>query len=307
MENSDIPMPSFQGILPALLTPLTPDLDLDTASAERLIGRLYEHPIDGLYVAGQTGEGTQLSVGQRKRLAEIAVRNSPPGKDVIVHIGAVRAADAVELARHAAASGVHALSSLPPAGGWSFPEVYEWYRIVTSAADLPFFVYFFPSVNPALQTVEQMLSLCSLPNVVGLKYTDYDLYRMVALKQSGAKVYYGRDEVLAAGLLMGADGGIGSFYNLVPDWFTEIWRLSRKGDWEAARPIQDRILRLIQLCQEFPMLAAIKAIAAWQGVECGPCLAPRQNLTPDQRLRLQQRLLESGFAPALKLELSVVL
>ena len=89
--------------------------------------------------------------------------------------------------------------------------------------------------------VEQLEELCSLPNVIGVKFTDFDLYRMAAVARPGRAVFNGRDEVLAAGLLMGADGGIGSFYNLAPDLFVALYDAAVAGRWDEARAIQQRI------------------------------------------------------------------
>jgi len=187
------------------------------AAYEALLESVYSAGVDGIYVCGQTGEGLLQSVDQRKRVAEVSLKCSPAGKQVIVHVGAYRTADAVELARHAGRIGVTAVSALPPIGAYSFAEIRRYYEAIAAAADLPLLVYYFPEVSPAIKTAEQILELCSIPNVVGLKFTDFDLYRMRILKQSGKVLFSGRDEVLAAGLMMGADGGIGTFYNVLPE------------------------------------------------------------------------------------------
>jgi N-acetylneuraminate lyase len=128
----------LQGILPAVVTPLTKDGEFAEGVYEKLLERVYAAGVDGIYVAGQTGEGFQLPVKLRKRLAEVSVRLTPPGKQSIVHIGAVTTADAVELAKHAANIHATAISSLPPPGPWSFGEVKEYYRAVSTAGDFRF-------------------------------------------------------------------------------------------------------------------------------------------------------------------------
>jgi len=288
----------FQGIVPAVVTPLDEDGRFAPAPFARLLERLYAAGVDGVYVCGQTGEGPQLAAEDRKRAAEVAVRCSPKGKQVIVHAGAARPAEAVELARHAASCGATAVSSLPPAGGYSFPEVAAYYRMLAAATDAPFLVYFFPDVAPAINRVEHILELCALPNVIGLKFTDFDLYRMGLFKRAGAVVYNGRDEVLAAGLMMGADGGIGSFYNLIPDLFLEVYKLAREDRFAEARAVQYRINELIQLTLRFPALAAIKLMLKWSGIDCGLVAAPRRSLTAVEESELRRQLAASSFADA---------
>ena len=286
----------LQGILPAVVTPLTEDGELAEGVYEKLLERVYSAGVDGIYVAGQTGEGMQLPVKLRKRLAEVSVRLTPPGKQSIVHVGAVATADAVELARHAASIHATAISSLPPPGPWSFGELKEYYRAVSTAAGIPFLVYYFPEVSAAIRTIEQIRELLALPNVVGLKFTDFDLFRLSTLTRAGATVFNGRDEVLCAGLLMGADGGIGTFYNVIPSSFVEVYRLAQAGEWTEARRVQDRINDLIALVLRYPVLAAVKQMLTWTGLDAGACAGPRTaTLTAEQAAALRDELRQSPY------------
>src|SRR5439155_27259256 len=127
---------------------------------------------------------------------------------------------------------------------------------------------------PVIADVAQILELAAIPNVAGLKFTDYNLYKLWSIRSQGKIVYSGRDEVLVAGLLMGADGGIGTFYNLVPDWFVEVYRRAQAGDWTGARAVQDEITELIRIVLRFPALPAVKFLLAHIGLDCGGCVAP---------------------------------
>ena len=289
-------MPALQGILPAIVTPVDARECFRAAAFERLVERLYRAGVDGLYVCGQTGEGWQQTAAQRKLVAEAAVRCSPRGKTVIVHVGAQSTAEAVDLARHAASAGAHAVSSLPPAGGYPFDEVREYYRTLAAASPLPLLIYYFPSLSPSIRTLDQILELCALPNVAGLKFTDSDLYRVWVIRRSGAVVFNGSDEMLVAGLLIGACGGIGSIYNLLPDEFAALYRLSAAGAWTEARAVQDRINGLIQAILQFPLIAAVKTMLAWTGLDCGPVIAPRRMLTPAEQDELRALVARTAYA-----------
>jgi N-acetylneuraminate lyase len=289
-------MNGFKGILPAVVTPFDEEERFAPGPFETLLETLYTAGVDGIYVCGGTGEGLLQTVEQRKRVAEAAIKNSPAGAQVIVHVGAHRTADAVELARHASRAGATAVSALPPLGGYSFAEVREYYAAIAAAADIPVLVYFFPVMYPGVETAEQAIDLCTIPNVVGLKYTDFDLYRLNRLKQSVPVVFNGRDEALAAGLLMGADGGIGTFYNITPELFTSIYRLAAAGDWSGARAAQDRVNAVVEIVLRFPLFPAIKEILGWRGIDCGPCIRPRSGLTAAQKADLRRQIEESGVA-----------
>ena len=285
----------FAGILPAAVTPIR-DGRFWPEAFERLLCYLYEAGSDGVYVCGQTGEGLLLPAQERMHAVEAAVRNSPSGKTVIAHVGAYSTAEATTLARHAARAGVHAISSLPPLSGHTFAEIRNYYQALAAAADVPLFIYYFPDLCPAIADTAQILELSAIPNVAGLKFTDFNLYKLWSIRREGKIIYSGRDEVLAAALLMGADGGIGTFYNLVPDWFVELYRRAKAGDWAGARSLQDDIDELIGVVLRFPAFAAVKMLLARIGLDCGECLAPRAPLTGAQEQALLAALEPTRFA-----------
>lgn len=285
------------GIVPAVVTPFDAEGKFNVRSFERLAERLFGADVHGLYLCGSTGEGMLQTVGQRKHVAEAAARNSPPNKSVIIHVGANTTGEAIELARHAARIGAHAISSLPPiVGVYSFAEIKSYYEKLAAASDIPLLIYFFPEVAPAVRTADQVLELAGIENVIGLKFTDYDLYTMLRLKERGATIFYGRDEMLSAGLLLGADGGIGSFYNVIPELFTRLWLLAQEGRWEEARALQSRINEFITITLRYPLFPALKTILGWGGINCGPCLAPRrQSLSAGESERLRDELASAGL------------
>ena len=277
------------GILPALVTPLNDDQTLNSGEFEKLLARVYDAEVDGVYVCGTTGEGMLLSADIRRRIVEVATRNSPRGKQVIVHVGAWSFGEAQEVARHAEKCGAAAISSLPPAGA-SYAEVLENYRALAASTSLPFLAYYFPAMVGGALSHDQLREICAIPGVAGLKFTDYDLFALSMLVREGKTVFNGRDEIISAGFLMGAQGGIGSIYNLVPGWFVELYRQARAGHWKEARVIQDRINDLIVVLIRFPFMPALKCALSWQGIECGAAMRPRIPLTADQESGLRKAL-----------------
>jgi N-acetylneuraminate lyase len=138
--------------------------------------------------------------------------------------------------------------------------------------------------------MDQILELCRLPNVCGLKYTDCDLFGLWKIRQTGAVAFNGSDEMLSAGLLMGASGGIGSIYNLVPGEFVRLYQLACQGNWQQARDVQDRINRLIAEVLRYPVHAAVKVLLAACGIDCGHCIAPRRRLSAGEEAQLCRAL-----------------
>jgi N-acetylneuraminate lyase len=288
-------MNTIHGVIPALITPLRRDGSLNEEALSQLVRRLYSAGCHGLYVAGSTGEGLLLSLSIREQLAEAVLQATPPGKSSIIHVGTLNTADAIRLAQHAASIGASAISSLPPAGAYSFAELRGYYEALARSTDLPLLIYFFPELAPAIRGYAQLADLCSLPNVIGLKFTDFDFYTLARVKKLGKVVFNGRDEALACGLLMGADGGIGSFYNIAPELFVSLYDAARAGDWPLVQHIQARINELIAIVLAYPLFPALKQILAWQGLDCGECVAPRQPLGADLQQQLRAELQAAGF------------
>jgi N-acetylneuraminate lyase len=277
------------GIFPALVTPLAEDGSVNIEALEKLLDRAFRAGCDGVYLCGSTGEGTLLDEASRRQIVETAMQNVPHGKHVIVHVGAWSLDVSEDLAKHAERCQASAISCIRPQMV-NHAEMLAWYTALASCTDLPFLAYYFPASIGEPLDVDQLSEICEMPGVAGIKYTDYDLYTLSLLTRSGYRIFNGRDEVLAAGLLMGACGGIGSVYNLVPEWFVELYRHAEAGDWSAVRALQDRINDLMRVLLRFPFLPALKQILTWEGIDCGSVVRPRTGLTAAQELDLRNSL-----------------
>ena len=117
--------------LPAIVTPLTPDREIDTASARTLCAAMFRQGAGGLYVCGNTGEGMHLSEEARQSMALVAVQETAKaggGRVCIIHVGAAQPDEALRLAKHARDIGASAVSSLPPfVTHFSFAYTVEFY------------------------------------------------------------------------------------------------------------------------------------------------------------------------------------
>lgn len=262
----------FTGIYPAFLTPRDQNLKFAPTVAERLLHHLMQSDFAGTYITGSTGEGLRLSVDQRKELLQTLMPVLPTSKKMIVHVGAAEVKDSIELAEHAAKHGAHAVSSLPPHG--SSADVLNFYKELAQQSSLPLILYYFPKVAPhAFSDPQDLIEVCELPNVIGVKFTDFNFYLMQRLVKKGNLVFNGYDEALAAGLLMGAQGGIGSTYNLMPQVYQEIFRAAQRADWETARYWQSRANTVLDVLLRYPFFPALREAMRHLGFDCGPLLS----------------------------------
>jgi N-acetylneuraminate lyase len=291
-------------ILPALVTPLLPDGRLDEPSAERLINHLYQRGVGGLYVTGSTGEGVYLDFAIRRRLVELAVSLSRGRGSVVVHVGAIQAAAALELAEHAARAGADAVSSIPPfVGGYSWEEVRAFYERLARNSPLPVVAYHIPGLTGQNHGVARLAELLEVPNICGFKFTDpnfYAMQRLLTRFRDDQILYNGQDEALALGLQVGAHGGIGTTYNFMPELILEIAAHCAAGRFPEAVAAQRRANDIIEALLSFQPLAATKQILVWQGlIEHPTCAFPRSGLSAPQVRQLRELLSTTAIAATL--------
>jgi N-acetylneuraminate lyase len=211
--------PRFGGNWPAMLTPTTSDGKPALAVCEQLVDLFANQRLGGIYLIGSTGGWPLFTVEERKAIAECVVRAAAGRLPVMVHVGAVTTADAVTLAEHAARIRADAVSAVGPIYYPASPDgVFEYYRRIGSATDLPLFAYHLSGVSKmSLDPREYVERLLAVPNIAGMKITDHDLYPFGLIHGVAGdrlQLFSGADEVMCHAVLSGAIGAIGTFYNL---------------------------------------------------------------------------------------------
>ena len=283
----------FKGVIPALISPLDGNGDVKEETARNLIDWQLNAGVDGFYVCGATGEGVVMKPSSRKRLAEIAVEVTKGRGAVISHVGAVDLKTAADLAAHAAKVGAGAIASVPPFFyGYALPEIKDYYTAIAEASGLPTFVYASPLAG-TLFTRDMIASIMEIDGVVGLKWTNPDYYGMSRIKQLNGgdiNVFNGPDETLLCGLCMGADGGIGGTYNVMPKRFVALYKHFLAGDLNAARAEQAKVNKVIDLLLEFNVMAGVKEALEYVGFDTGHCVPPLKKFTDAERKIFRERL-----------------
>lgn len=288
----------FKGIMPALITPFDENGAYKRETATALIERELKTGIQGFYVNGATGEGLYLPEKTRMEHAENAVELCKGRGVVINHVGAIDCASAMRLARHAGTIGCDAISSLVPnyVNTYSDAEILDYYKALADASGKPVLVYCTGLLSgDPVAFIEKAIKI---DGVIGLKYTMpnyYNMHRICCLNGGDINVINGPDETLLLGLTMGADGGIGSTYNIMGERFVSLYASFTSGDFEAARQEQFGIDRVITVLLKYGVIGAIKEVFNILGYDAGSAAAPAAKYTPEKRNALISDLEAAGF------------
>jgi N-acetylneuraminate lyase len=283
----------FSGIMSALVSPVNEDGSIKEESMRRLMEWHLKEGFTGFYLCGGTGEGVVMQVKDRMKLVEIAKDAMGGRAKLIAHIGAVDLKSAVTLAKLAGSIGLDAVSSVPPFFyGYGEKEIKQYYSAIAEAAGIPVLMYASPlsGVNITWDMVDRLMDI---PGMIGLKWTSYDYFTMHRIKElrgGDINVINGPDECLLCGLSMGADGGIGATYNVMPKLFQKIYTSFRAGDMKAAQEAQFKANKLIAILLKFGVLTGVKDILAMLGYDCGYCTYPMKRFTDEEQAAFRKAL-----------------
>jgi dihydrodipicolinate synthase/N-acetylneuraminate lyase len=262
----------------AALTPLRANgSELDLNAFAPYLEYLSEAGIDGILLAGTTGEGVLLSVAERKLALTTSVAGPLP---VLAHCGAQSTADTVELSAHAAESGAAGVAVIAPPYFLLDDDALlaHFVAAARACAPLPFYVYELEKASgyaTPVSVVERLRE--EVENVTGMKVSDAPFEKVEPYLLEGLDVYIGAEGLIAPGLAAGAAGAVSALASAFPEVVVEA---VRSGDSHAAGELRATIDR-------FPRHAALKAVVRARGV---PILEdvrpPLRGLTQAERTEL---------------------
>ena len=279
-------MADFEGILPAIATPMGTDGRFNEAAFREVMEFNIQAGVDGFWVAGGTGESVLLDDDENMAIARAAADQNRGRIKNIMHVGAPTTLRAARMAENAAAAGVEAICCVPPFFyRQSDDSIVEHYRTVAAAADIPLFVYNLPQSTGVEVTPELMSKIQDrVPQLKGLKHSSVNFTNVYNWVDMGLECLIGSSALMLPALTIGATGCVDGPPNIAPELWVEIWRAYRSGDLTRAEEAQRRATRLTMVVREFGMHAVIKALLSYRlGIDVGDPRLPTKPLTPEQR------------------------
>jgi 4-hydroxy-tetrahydrodipicolinate synthase len=236
------------GSIVALVTPMTETGDIDWAAFERLIDWHISNGTQALGLVGTTGEASTLSHPEHREVIRFGVSHAGGRIPIMAGTGSNATLEAVELTVSAAEAGADCALLVTPYYNRPTQEgLYQHFKTVAGAINLPIVLYNVPSRTGCDLSVETTLRLSQIENIVGLKDATGDVARGAALIQAlpeGFAVYSGDDSTTCDLLEVGAAGCISVTANVAPAQMADMCKLALAGDMASARAIDDQVRAL---------------------------------------------------------------
>lgn len=264
---------SLSGIITALATPFQADGTLDPDGWQRLLHLQLTAGIQGVVVAGSTGEAATLSDDEYDSILRSAVAFIGGRVPVLAGTGVSGTAKTIELTRRAASNGAtHALVVTPAYVRPTQAGLLAHYLAVADNGGLPVVLYNVPGRTGCDLLPETVAQLASHPNIVGIKEAVGEVARVKALLElrgEGFALLSGDDGTAARSMLAGADGLISVGSNALPASYRRMCDLARAGEREAAEAWDARLQPYHEFCGVESNPIPVKALLQRAGIGHG--------------------------------------
>lgn len=301
----------YRGIIPAFYACYAPDGSISTEGVKALTRHLIAKGVKGVYVGGSSGECIYQHPDERRAVLEAVMSEAKGNITVIAHVACNNTDDSAALAAHAEACGADAVAAIPPIyfhlPGYAIADY--WNTISAAAPNTEFVIYNIPQLAGTALTMPLLREMLKNPNVIAVKNSsmptqDIQMFKdagTAARGQDGFAVFNGPDEQFVSGRVMGADGGIGGTYAVMPELYLRMDALVNAGDIPAARALQYQADRIIyKMCEAHGNLYAVQKeiLRRMYGLELGSVRAPLPGLSPEDEpiVAEAQRMIEAAIA-----------
>ena len=273
-------------IITALVTPFNQDGTINFKALPKLIEHLLESHTEGLVLAGTTGESPTLTHEEELELFAEVQRIVKGRVPLIAGIGTNDTRDSVQFAKEVAEFGGFAagLAVTPYYNKPSQEGMYQHYKAIAEASSLPIMVYNVPGRTVAGLTVETILRLAELPNIIAVKDCTgvATISHLVEKAPKDFLVYTGEDGEAFHAKALGAQGVVSVAAHTNGNDFYNMFEALEKGELKEAAAIQRNLLPKVEALFSITSPAPLKAVLNHQGFEVGPMRLPMIACTEEE-------------------------
>jgi len=289
------------GVMQSPVTPLKADYSLDLEKFEKLLDFHVRTSGTAISWPHHKGESLNMTIAERKRGAEAAVKAVAGRVGISIHVSALSVEDSLDLARHAEKIGADAIIAITPYFWNPTKEaIYEHFVRLGTATKLPIIAYNSPSYLSGIEFDGELLVRLveRLPNLIGMKEASFNSEKFIELSRAVHPIK--PDFALVTGveyLLPSVPlGGVGSYSSagaICPNLCNAAFDACMAGDWDKARELQYKLSRLWLLFRDqYP--SSLKGGMVMMGRDVGPTRPPLPTATKERQAYLRTQLEELG-------------
>lgn len=290
----------FQGVATALITPFKNN-QIDLAAFQQLLRHQLKNGVNALLVCGSTGESNFLTLSEREKLVNAALQKTKGTCPVIVGTTAFSTNKTITLTKNAQSLGADAALIVPPPYVKPSQEgIYQYFKDVHDAVDIPIILYDNPARSIVKIEIETIERLAKLPRIIGLKDATGDLARPALIRPvvpKGFKLYSGEDSTALAFLAEGGDGCISVTSNIAPKLCADLQKSWFSGKYDDAFQIRDVLapLNKVMFCESNPV--PVKYAVSLLGIGDPAPRKPLLTATPSSQEKILSAMQKSGLIP----------
>ena len=277
-------------IIQTMITPFSADGSINFGALPKLVEHLLAHHTDALLLAGTTAESPTLTHDEELELFA-AVQKIVNGRvPLIAGIGTNDTRDSIEFAREVAVFGGFAagLAIVPYYNKPSQEGMYQHFKAIADASDLPIIIYNIPGRVVVEMTPETMLRLAEHPNIIGVKECTSlaNMAYLIEHKPKNFLDYTSEDGDALHAMNLGADGVISVASHVNGDEMHDMLTAIENSDIKKAAAIQRQFIPKVNALFSYPSPAPVKAVLNYLGFETGPLRLPLVPCPPEDAKRI---------------------
>ncbi len=289
----------LEGIIAPIPTPLTHNEKIDVKTSRTLVDFLIDGGIDGLFPLGTSGEFALLDREDRKTVVETVVDQTDGRVPVLAGVSDPSLENVLAFAKDAEEAGADAIVATPPYYYTTSEDgLFSHFETIAQKSGLPLLVYNIPEWTHSFVPPSVVQRLTEKRLIVGMKYTEYNLLnllRFLRVVRKRIAIFTGSDAMTFTNLEFGGSGGVIGVANVAPKLSSAVFDEFKRGNLEAARQAQSRLLTIIEAIGVGKFPAGLKEAMRMVGMDVGGVKRPLQSLTGDERKSVAGYLRESGL------------
>ena len=237
----------FFGSIPALITPFNKS-EVDYDSFQKIIEWSIEQGSHGFVPCGTTGESPTLSHDEHKNVVDVCIKIVDKRVPVIAGTGSNNTIEAIEFTKHAEESGADGALIVTPYYNKPTQEgLYLHYKKIAESTNLPIIIYNIPGRSIVDMSIETMVELAKIKNIIGVKDATNDLFRPLLTRTKIKKDFCylsGEDGTALAYLIQGGNGCISVTANIAPKLCSELHNHWKNKEIDKALQINLKLAKI---------------------------------------------------------------